>query len=147
MNSPFLGPESPSGSHRTATIREAVVIADAAVEQTAQQAEKTARSTRFQWMGIGLLGAIVVGVGGFLAWCLITLGAIGTAQAQTGAKADTAIEMSKRNAERIEAVDAGTAAKFERLERKIDDNNTNQQRQLTDMQITLQAVLREVRKK
>lgn len=132
--------ESPSGSHKIPNIRETMVIADQAVE-------KTARSTRLQWIGLGTLGAVTMGVGGFLAWCLITLGVIGNAQAQTGAKADTALESSKQNATRIEAVDAGNAAKFDRLERKIDANEEHAQRERDAQNAKLDRILAEVKKR
>jgi len=136
----LLGPEHPSGSHNIATIREAVVIADAAVAATA-------RSTRLQWMGLGLLGSITLGVGAFLGWCLITLGVIGAAQAQGTATANAALEQGKSNSTRIEAIDAGARAAIERLERKIDANNEATDKKLVQVQATMDLVLQAVRKR
>ncbi len=79
---------------------------------------------------------------------------IGNAQAQTGAKADTALESSKQNAARIEAVDAGGAARIDRLERKIDANEEHAQRErdaqnakIDNQTALLQRVLVEVKKR
>ncbi len=138
--------EHPSGAHHIPNLRETIAIADQAVSEVSRANEKTARATKLQWIGLGLLGSVTLAVGAFLSWCLITLGVIGNAQAQTAAKADTALESSKQNAARIEVIDAGQRASYERLERKIDDNNANTDRKLTDMQVPLQAVLRAVKK-
>lgn len=74
--------EHPSGSHSIATIREAMVIADKAVE-------RVATTSSIQWAAIG---GGMLGVGTFLAWVLVQFAGMQTAQAQTAAKADAGIE-------------------------------------------------------
>lgn len=127
---PSLGDDpSPSGSHNVATIREAVVIADAAVEKIEAKAAKTEKATRWQWMGISILGVAVTTASGFLVWCLVTVSTLGTAQASTAAKQEATAELVQLTASRVESVDAGGRVAIERLEKKLDDNDAKRDRQ------------------
>jgi hypothetical protein len=137
---PYISSDSPSGSWKLTTVREAMAIADESVE-------KTAKATKLQWIGLSFLGALTLGVGGFLAWCLITLGVIGNAQAQTQATANAALDKGKTLEQRVEAVDAGMRAGLDRLERKIDVNKEDTDKKLEGIQRTLVQVLQEARKK
>ena len=71
--------ETPSGSYKVATVREALTVADMAVAPIKAQ-------TQAQWV---LIGGGSVGVGGFLAWALISLASVQGAQAQTKAETTT----------------------------------------------------------
>lgn len=159
MTSPHEGPipspapniqgasERPSGSHNVATIREALAIADQVVEPLQEKTEEVAKATKWQWLGLGFLGAVTVAVGGFVAWGLAFLVSIGSAQAQTQATAERALEAAKVAGARIETVDAGSRVAIERLTQDLANERANTDKKLTDMQITLQAILREAKKK
>ncbi len=129
--------EGHSGSHNIATIREAVVIAEEAVA-------KTAWHTRIQW---GVVGAFILGAGTFISWSLNKLDIVNVAMAQAQAQGAANTEQINRNSTRIEAVDAGTRAAVERLERKIDASEERTAKKLDDVQLTMQQVLKEMRRK
>lgn len=142
---------SPSGSWKTPTVHEVLAIADVVTEQAIAKVtgktDQTAKSTRLQWVGLSILGAFTVGSGVFMAWCLSVVLGLGTAQAQTKATADAARDGLVTNAARIEAVDSGTREEISALRKEIAGDREDTRKQLTDMQITMQAVLREVKKK
>ncbi len=99
--------------------------------------KRTSLSTQIQWGAIGaIVGVICTGVG----WTINKVDLANEAAAQTRATANTALEASKTNSARIEAVDAGTRMAIERLERKIDSNNEATERKLSE-------ILREVKKR
>ena len=127
--------DHPSGSYKTATIANAVAIAEQAVIPVA-------KATRWQWLGLGLLGALTVGTGAFLGWCLITMGVLNSAQAQTRATAEVALETAKTSTIRVEAVDSGTRASIENLRKEVAEDRAATNRKLDDMQITLTQILR-----
>lgn len=122
-------------SRDLSTLHEAAAIADAKVKPVKRQ-------TNLQW---AVLGSIVLGVAGFIAWSLAFLSTVSTAQAQTSTQ-----QIADHNAQitltaRVETIDAGRAADNQRLERKIDAIAENTDKKLTDVQATLNAMLREQR--
>lgn len=100
--------------------------------------------TKVQW---GAIGAVVLVVGGLLAWNLDAIKDAIVTSAQAKEIAKGASDKADRTAVRLESIDAGTRVAVEQLRKEIADDRANTNKQLTDMQITLQAVLREVKKK
>ncbi len=93
------------------------------------------------------LGAILLAIGGLLAWNLDALKDLTISTANAQATATAAKEQSGSTERRVEAFDAGARAATERLERKIDANNEQTEKKLEAMKQTMDLVLREVRKR
>ena len=131
-------------NQQSTTLQESLAIADQAVV-------KVSFATKLQWGAIGVVG---VALAGFIVWALSVVGTVGTAQAQAKAASERAatlelriesVDSSSRVA--IEKVDSGTRVAVENLRKEVADERSTTNQKLTDMQVTLQAVLREVRRK
>lgn len=106
--------------------------------------QRTAWHTKVQW---GVVGAFLVGVGSFVNYSVGKLDIVNSAMAQTQAQGGSTAQKTAELAQRIEAVDAGTRAAIERLERKIDSNNERQEKKIDDLTQAVREVLREVKKR
>ena len=131
-------------NQQPATLQESLAIADQAVV-------KVSFSTKLQWGAIGVVG---MALAGFVVWALSVVGGVGEDQAQAKAASDRtgvlelrieSVDSSSRVA--IEKVDSGTRVAVENLRKEVADERATTNQKLTDMQVTLQAVLREVRKR
>ena len=100
-------------------------------------ADRTALSTKIQW---GAIGAVALSIATFVGWAINKMDVVNTASAQTQAKAETALEASRTNSTRIEAVDAGTRAAIENLRKEIIEGKAETDRKLD-------RILAEVKKK
>ncbi len=116
--------ETPSGVYR-------------AVQSSSEEIARTALATKIQW---GAIGAVCLSIATGIGWAINKVDVVNTASAQTQATANAALEASRTNTTRIEAVDAGMRMGLERLERKIDANNEAQERKLSE-------ILREVKRR
>lgn len=106
--------------------------------------QRTAWHTKVQW---GVVGAFLVAVGSFVNYSVGKLDIVNSAMAQTQAQGGATSQKTVELAQRIEAIDAGTRAAIERLERKIDSNNETQEKKLQKMSDDIGLILREVRKR
>ena len=109
-----------------------------------QAVARTAFSTRIQW---GAIGAVVVAFGAVFSVVLTRMDAQAQSSAQATSTSTAALDASRANAARIESVDAGTRQAIENLRRDIAEERADAAKKLTDVQLTLQAVLREVKRR
>lgn len=105
---------------------------------------RTAWHTKIQW---GVVGAFLVGVGSFVNYSVGKLDVVNSAMAQSQSQGASHSGRLGMLEQRIEAIDAGSRAATERLERKIDANNEAQEKKLQKVQETMDLILREVRKR
>ena len=144
----MAGSVVPTYKDRTARSREQKMTDQTDPEKTTSgiyaAIKKTAWHTNIQW---GVVGAFLVGAGSFVSWSLTKLDVVNVAMAQ----AQTISVSNQKQIELIDsgvrASDAGARAAIERLERKIDTNNEANEKKFQTMQTTMDAVLREVRKR
>jgi hypothetical protein len=111
--------------------------------------EKTATKLSDLWLGrlkIGLIAAAIGGTFSFGSSVFNRFDVFNTALAQTQAQQVSNTARLDRQEQRIEAIDGGGRAAVERLERKIDANNEQAQKERAEDRALLKSVLAEVKK-
>lgn len=106
--------------------------------------QRTAWHTKVQWV---VVGGFIVGLGSFVTYGLGKIDLVNNAMAQTEVRSTAASQAVTEVRVQVAALDAGTRASIERLERKIDANNERQELKIDKIQQTMELVLKEVRKK
>lgn len=102
------------------------------------------------WLSRLKIGAIATMIGAGFSFASSVIGKfdlVNTAMAQTQAKADSAVDRTNRLETRLEAIDAGTRLAVERLERKIDTNAEQAQKERAEDRALLKTVLAEIKKR
>jgi hypothetical protein len=117
---------------------------------TAEQQDTAASKLSDLWLGrlkIGLIAAAIGGTFSFGSSVFNRFDVFNTALAQTQAQTAANTVQIAHQGQRIEGMDAGARVAVENLRREIADERTSTDKKLTSMQLTLETLVREVRKK